>query len=148
MNDKALVDVIATLARLTDQALPEDAAEDSFDLTDVLLDKPGEFMRSPVIMHSINGTFAIRMDQWKLIAGSGSGGRGQPKSKPFDKPYQLYDLDKDPSETTNLIEENAKIAEVLERYLTITRRIGLSRAPSEHIASKKMAKSATDRFGE
>ena len=74
---------------------------------------------APVIMHSGNGTFAIRKGKWKLIAGSGSGGRGAPRSKPFDRPYQLYDLESDPSETTSLIEERADVARTMEQLLLL-----------------------------
>lgn len=122
----SLVDVFATLASITGQELPDDAAEDSFSLMPVLAHAPLN-KRAPVILHSANGTFAIRDGRWKLIAGSGSGGRGQPKSQPFDKPYQLYDMVKDPSETTNLIEQHPDIAAELEAKLKQIRESGRSR---------------------
>jgi len=123
----SLVDVFATLAELTDQPLPDAAAEDSFGFLSRLRGEVTDTSRGPVIMHSANGTFAIRVGQYKLIAGSGSGGRTQPRSKPFDKPYQLYDLSKDPSETTNLIEDEPAIAARLEAMLTELRESGRSR---------------------
>ena len=45
-----------------------------------------DFERSPLIMHSATGMFAIRKGSWKLIAGNGSGGRGEPKGRPFAEP--------------------------------------------------------------
>lgn len=123
----SLVDLFATMADLTEQPLPDDAAEDSFSMLSILQGEAEDKSRAPVIMHSANGTFAIRMGQYKLIAGSGSGGRGQPKSQPFDTPYQLYDLQKDPSETTNLIDKQPEIAAKLEAKLTEIRESGRSR---------------------
>ncbi len=123
----SLVDVFATLAEMTGRPVADDAGEDSFSLLPVLHGETERFERAPVIMHSINGTFAIREGRWKLIAGSGSGGRGQPKSRPFDRPYQLYDLADDPSETTNLIEAEPDTAAWLEAKLTAMREAGRSR---------------------
>ena len=40
-----------------------------------------------------------------MIFASGSGGRQQPVGKPFQKPFQLYDVEKDPIEAENLIEK-------------------------------------------
>lgn len=116
----SLVDLFATLATVTGRdTLPVDAAEDSRSILPLLAGNPEDYSRSPVIMHSANGTFAIRKGKWKLIAGSGSGGRGEPRSKPFDKPYQLYDLEADPSETTNLIEAHPSVAQSLDQMLML-----------------------------
>ena len=35
--------------------------------------------------------------------GSGSGGREKPKGKPFEKPFQLFNVADDPNESNNLI---------------------------------------------
>lgn len=123
----SLVDVFATLAAIVGEPLPDDAAEDSHGFEMMLFKYPDEYAPPAKIMHSVNGTFAIRFAQWKLVAGKGSGGRGWPKSKPFDKPYQLYDLATDPSETTNLIEKNPEIAAALEAELIKIRESGRSR---------------------
>ena len=115
-----LTDLLATGAELVGAPLPIDAAEDSFSLLPLLLGKERETPRAAVVHHSGNGTFAVRQGRWKLIFGSGSGGRGQPPSKPFDGGVQLYDMHADPGETTNLAEKQpARVAELtalLERY--------------------------------
>lgn len=111
-----LTDVIATCAEVTAQTLPADSAEDSCSLVPTF--SGSEFRRSaPVIHHSAAGMFAIRDGRWKLIAGNGSGGRAQPKGTPFEKPFQLYDLQSDPGETRNLIEDQSEVAERLVALL-------------------------------
>ena len=51
----------------------KDVGEDSWD---VMPSWTGSdtFERPPVVMHSINGVFAIRSGKWKLIESLGSGG--------------------------------------------------------------------------
>ena len=58
--------------------------------------------------------FAIREGDWKLILGNGSGGRQQPKGKPFAKPYILSNIRADQAETKNHSETESKIASRLE----------------------------------
>ena len=111
-----LTDWFATFSEMLDRPLSNNEAEDSFSLLP-LLTGPQSWNRAPVINHSITGMFAIRDGRWKLIAGNGSGGRQSPRGKPFEGPYQLYDLQSDPSETKNLIEANPEIATRLEKAL-------------------------------
>jgi arylsulfatase A len=112
----SLVDIYATCADIIGQKTPADA-EDSFSFKKLLEGNAASFSRPPVITHAIGGTFAIHSKNWKLIAGSGSGGRTLPKSKPFDKPYQLFDLSKDIVEENNLIENNPEKAKEMEKAL-------------------------------
>ena len=112
-------DIFATLAEAVGgPPLPEGVAEDSFSFLTAARGKPSGKARPGVINHSAAGVFAIRSGPWKLVAGSGSGGRQQPKGKPFQKPYHLYNLDEDPGETRNLIKSNPEIAARLEAELT------------------------------
>ena len=76
---------------------------------------------------SAGGVFAIRAGKWKLIAGNGSGGREQPRGKPFARPYQLYDLSTDLAEKHNVIEAHAEVAKRLENQLEKIRTAGRSR---------------------
>ncbi|MDP0490987.1 MAG: arylsulfatase [Verrucomicrobiota bacterium JB023] len=105
-------DIFATIADLLDLPLPEQA-EDSYSFLKELSGKEGD-KRPAVINHSINGTFAIRDGDWKLILANGSGGRQNPRGEPFGKPYQLYHLGDDPSESKNLIEEKPDLAARME----------------------------------
>jgi arylsulfatase A len=100
-----LTDLFATIAEITNTDIPAGAAEDSYSFMPLLSGTTSSVSRPPIIHHSINGMFSIRDGNWKLVLGNGSGGRQQPKGKPFEKPYFLFDLKKDPSETTNLVDD-------------------------------------------
>ena len=90
-------------------------AEDSFSFFSSL--SGGEVKaRPPVIHHSINGTFAIRKGDWKLIASSGSGGREKPQANPWDG-WQLYNLKDDASETKNIYSSQTEKASELKKEL-------------------------------
>lgn len=112
-----LTDLMATCAEISGAPMPQGAGEDSYSILPMALGDPDAKRGAFVVNHSINGTFAIRDGKWKLILSSGSGGRGKPKSKPGDRPYQLYDIHADPAETTNLIEQHPEIAARLERAM-------------------------------
>jgi arylsulfatase A len=122
-----LTDVFATLADLVGEALPDDAAEDSFSLLPLLRGGEETFDRAPVIHHSVSGMFAIRDGRWKLVAGNGSGGREEPTGEPFGRPYRLYDLEADPSETHDVHDAHPDVARRLDDALEQLRRRGRSR---------------------
>ena len=122
-----LTDVFATVAEIAGTETPKSAAEDSFSILPLLRGEGWTSPRAPVIHHSSGGMFAIRDGQWKLVLGNGSGGREQPKGKPFEKPYQLFDLSSDLSERTNVIDDHADVAAGLERTLEQIRWSGTSR---------------------
>jgi arylsulfatase A len=96
-----LTDLYATCAEVVDAALSRNMAEDSLSLVP-LLRGTATVRGAPVVHHSVNGTFAIRDGRWKLVLGNGSGGREKPKGKPFQKPYQLFDLSTDLGETRDV----------------------------------------------
>ena len=118
-----LTDIEASLAGLLGVQLPRDAAEDSFDQSPVWLGTADAAPRTAIVNHSNGGMFSIRQNNWKLILGLGSGGFTAPaivEPEPGGPQGQLYDLDADPAETTNLYLENpdkvAELAALLERY--------------------------------
>ena len=120
-------DLFATVAEIVGADLPREAAEDSFSLLPLLRGEPERFERAPVILHSVDGMFAVREGRWKLVAGNGSGGREKPKGEPFGRPYQLYDLEADPSETRDRLGEEDAVAARLEKTLEELRSQGRSR---------------------
>jgi len=114
----SLVDLMATFADAAGAAVPAGAAEDSTSLLPLLRDPAAtSWERPPVVMHSANGTFAVRDGRWKLILGSGSGGRGLPKGPKERPPFQLYDMEADLGERVNLAATQPGVAARLRRQL-------------------------------
>jgi len=113
-----LTDLMRSIATILGHELPENAAEDSFDILPLLLgEKRSQPIRDHLIHHSLHGTFSIRQGPWKLILGRGSGGFSgytPPKDAP---PGQLYHLDEDPSESKNLYRERPEVVERLRSQL-------------------------------
>ena len=96
-----LNDLMATCAELSGATIPENAGEDSVSFAAALEGNPIESTRQGVIHHSIDGNFSYRQGQWKLLLSTGSGGWSKGKT-PDGVVGQLYDMDTDPGETTNL----------------------------------------------
>jgi len=136
----SLTDVMATCAAVAGATLPDDAAEDSFDMLPVLLGTQGEEAVRPFLLQQAFGRqLAIRRGAWKYLDHRGSGGNNYQKSaklKPYalpdsapDAPAQLYDLAVDPGETRNLYHEHPEIVQELKAKLEELRTAGRS-APS------------------
>ena len=114
-------DIMATLASVIGYKLPDDAARDSFDMLPAMLGKK-EVIRPHLLTQSFRGEFQIRAGNWKFLDHQGSGGNGYEKGdlkkyaleeKEPEAPGQLYDLARDPGETTNLyFKEEAKRKEM------------------------------------
>jgi arylsulfatase A len=96
------IDLMATIADLLGIDLPDGAGPDSYSMLPVWLNPKETFDRpEPIILHSINGMFAIREGQWKFIDGKGSGGwSGDPH--PDAWAGQMYNLAADSMEGANL----------------------------------------------
>ena len=82
-----LTDIMATLAEITDFSLPDNSGEDSFSVFPLMLGQDWSVPRAPVIHHSSRGMFSLRDGKWKMVFGSGSGGRQKPVGKPFEVPF-------------------------------------------------------------
>jgi arylsulfatase A-like enzyme len=116
-----LVDLLATVAELTGQSLPKTAAgaEDSFSFLPALLGKTGGgTSRSALVLHSVDGTFAVRKGPWKWIEGVPAKKQGQPG---FRGAEELYDLAADPGETRNVIQAHTEVTKELRTYLATLR---------------------------
>ena len=108
-------DLLATCAELVGKELPANAGEDSESILPIFKGKPVEFSRKGIVNHSVSGHFAYRQGKWKLLLAKGSGGWTLPNEKEMSKVSdalkgQLYDLEQDPAETTNLYEKNLEVA--------------------------------------
>ena len=120
-----LTDFFATCAEVVNLPLGDDRAEDSFSFLPLILGEQSE-LRAPVIHHSAAGMFAIRSGKWKLVAGNGSGGRQQPKGKPFAQPFQLFDLEADLGEVRDVAKQHPEIVAKLTARLQQIRDNGRS----------------------
>ncbi|MFC1764376.1 arylsulfatase [Planctomycetota bacterium] len=129
-----LTDLMATGAELAEVTLPDAAGEDSVSFVPALKGKPIVADRVGVIHHSINGYFAYRQGKWKLLLARASGGWSLPNEKqmPKDSPIaQLYDMQTDPGETTNLYEARPEVAQRLLTQLESDIRRGCSTGGSD-----------------
>jgi arylsulfatase A len=123
-----LTDFMATCAAIVGAELSGNEAEDSFSLLPLMQGKSRRTPRAPVIHHSAGGMFAIRDGRWKLVLGNGSGGREKPRGVPFGKPYHLYDLSRDASERSNLVDEHKEVVDDLVGKFEKIRESGRSNA--------------------
>ena len=125
------VDWYATCRALSGVPAASMGGEDSMDLSPLL---DGAVMLKPfrdaTIHHSLDGMFAIRSGPWKLIEGRGSGGFTNPKRQDPEpgKPVgQLYNLEVDPAEKTNVYADHpdvvAKLQSDLNRIRTAERSV-------------------------
>ncbi|BCX47587.1 arylsulfatase [Haloferula helveola] len=141
-----LTDIMATCASIIGYQLPNDAAEDSFDLLPLLKDPDLKDPIRPFTIHQTNRLeLAIRSGKWKYLDHRGSGGndyRKKPQLTPYilpekapDAPGQLYDMEKDPGETENLYlkhpEKVRELKEALERLKSSGRSAPLRSSPDE-----------------
>lgn len=138
------VDLLATMAALTEQSLAEDEGPDSFNILPALTGSPQRQIRDHLILSPAKkNNLSIRKGKWMYISAQGSGGfrgklgtdyeRGGPgallltqhrnsdiengRYKTDAPPAQLYDLNADLSQTTNLYNQHPKIARELKALL-------------------------------
>ena len=82
---------------------------------------PERSIRTHIVHHSSNGSFAIRKGNWKLIlakgAGSGYYAWYDPKGEENEYDGQLYNLKDDPGERHNLYGERPELVEELKELL-------------------------------
>ena len=75
-----LTDLMSTFAEIVNFDLGDHEGEDSYSLLPILEDVNREGpLREATVHHSINGSFAIRKENWKLIMCPGSGGWSFPR---------------------------------------------------------------------
>ncbi|CAM4153658.1 sulfatase family protein [Zobellia nedashkovskayae] len=113
--------LMATVAQIAGVALDDSTGVDSYSILPILKNRKTKTDYKLVVHHSINGKFSIRNKKWKLELTPGSGGWSNPKdNKAIEKglpAIQLYNMRKDPSETTNVSAKHPKLVENLTTEL-------------------------------
>jgi len=135
----SLTDVMATCAKIVDAKLPNDAAEDSYNMLDVLLGTQGDKpVRKYMLQQTPTLALSIREANWKYLDHKGSGGNRYERTGEWGmKQYalkdtdpdalgQLYDLETDPGETNNLYSKHPDIVKRLKKQLEIYKKSGRS----------------------
>jgi arylsulfatase A-like enzyme len=120
------VDLIASLAALTDQRLENSEAPDSFDVLSALLGKSRQG-REHIVEHA--GGLALRVGGWKYLEPRQGPKRSATTNTELsnDSEPQLYDLSQDPGETQNLASQYPKRVKSMEALLQKIRQDGRSR---------------------
>jgi arylsulfatase A len=138
----SLTDAMATCAAVAGAELPDNAAEDSCNFLPVLLGTQGDKpVRRYLLQQTISLKLSIRRGPWKYLDHKGSGGNNYQRN-PMLKPYalpeeaptapgQLYHLQTDPGETTNLYLKHPEIVKELKAKLNEFKAAGRSR-PTRH----------------
>jgi len=124
-----LTDVMATVAGMLGIALPNDAAEDSYDVSSAVFGRPRKApIREATVHYSMDGQFAIRRGDWVYLdSRDGGGGRAEPEWMrkrlgvvAHQEPAELFNLRADPAQTRNLYsQEPSRVRElkaILEKY--------------------------------
>jgi arylsulfatase A-like enzyme len=110
-----LNDIFATCAELLGAKPPANSCEDSVSFLPAFQNKPIPSTRKGIVHHSMSGFFSYRLGDWKLLLARDGGAQSERKlsSKSKLPEAQLYDLSKDPGETTNLFAANPEKAKEL-----------------------------------
>ncbi len=131
----ALPDVLATVAAVLQAPLPTGTAEDSINVLRAFIEPtPGPPVRDHVILQAADGTYAIRVGDWRLIERVGAPTFvPRPSTKTGKKPHEgpkhdeLFNLKDDPAETRDLSATHADQVAKMKRLLTAARDRGFTR---------------------
>ncbi|MCB1121511.1 MAG: arylsulfatase, partial [Verrucomicrobiae bacterium] len=129
----SLVDFMATTAAVVEQTLPDNAAEDSYNILPTLhgqnYKRP---LREATVYHGSNGVLAIRQGDWVLIDGKTGMVSNEPEwfreergVQEHSQPRELFNLANDPQELENQYSRQPAIADrmkkLLDRYVSTGR---------------------------
>ncbi len=122
------IDILPTIAALTETPLPEDKKVDGLDVSDLWKGTTEESPRTEFIHYTSNGHLeGLRQGNWKLLIKKPRPRRNQNAPNNEAKPPQilLFDLSEDIGEQTNLAEQHPEIVarlqtrmEALDREIT------------------------------
>ncbi|MBK1879000.1 sulfatase family protein [Pelagicoccus mobilis] len=114
-------DFFATMADVIGREPSSDEGPDSISFLPVLKGRT-QGDRESLVLESARGLFSVRDGKWKYINGKGSGGFSdgyfkQQKLSNKGPKHQLYNLEEDPGETTNLAAKHPDVVKRLDREL-------------------------------
>ncbi len=121
----SLVDFMATAAAIVGDTLPNDAAEDSYNILPALLgEELGKPIRKATVYHGSNGVLALRQGNWVLIDAN----TGMVSNEPdwfreergvfaHNEDLELFNLKKDPQQRINALKDNPKVAARMSKLL-------------------------------
>ncbi len=121
-----LTDMFATCAQIIGEELPAAGAEDSISFLPALLGKPHDDGRTTLVSHSNFGEFAYRAGPWKLVYRLSEPNLERSRGKPTV--VELYDLDSDIGERSDLSKEHPDVVQRLASDLKTLVDRGTSRA--------------------
>ncbi|MEM9645524.1 MAG: sulfatase-like hydrolase/transferase [Planctomycetota bacterium] len=115
------IDLAASLAAMADVELPENACLDSMDLSAALTGAQDARGRESLVQQDNGqaGNFGYRKGNWKLQRHAKKQSRNvELRLVPTPVPeFQLFDLNSDPGETINVIDQNPEIASQMKQEL-------------------------------
>jgi arylsulfatase A-like enzyme len=149
------IDILPTIAKLVGAALP-DRKIDGIEFVDLLKGDDTKANRQEFLYYyRKNSLEAVRKNNWKLVFahpgrtydGSLPGKNGQPGSAPEDRffPKALYNLERDPGEKYDVLEQNPEVVAELEKIAEAAReelgdelqnRVGKNQRPVGRIEGK------------
>ena len=122
----AHVDLLATVASIVEQVLPDDAGPDSVNqLSSLLSEKPERPARESLVLHGGGGGLTIRLGSWKLIPHTGQPGAAA-RRPALCRPSATAGRGA-LAESRNLAADHPDRVEALARLLRRTREAGRSR---------------------
>ncbi|QDT92399.1 sulfatase family protein [Gimesia algae] len=127
------IDLAASLAALTDQKLSQESCLDSFNILGALLGDVGSKGRPDLVQQNNgnNGTYALRVGKWKLQRYDKKIARNVVVEQQLENSsvpqFQLFNLDDDPAEKTDVAAEHPAVTTRLKHRLAEIIRQGQSR---------------------
>ncbi|MCB9885208.1 MAG: sulfatase-like hydrolase/transferase [Planctomycetes bacterium] len=126
------VDLFATIAAVVGAAVPDGAAEDSFDQLPLWRGE-SDHVREFLVHNTYKTKYGLRQGDW-LYLDAPDGGHREPPAwfraqegyGPSDQPVALYDLRADPGQRHNLAAEHPEVCTELAALLTKLRQQGHS----------------------
>jgi len=105
-------DLIATFAELLDKSVPTSAV-DSFSLYPQLMGESKTSQRESMAMRTSNAISSLRQGKWKLVEHDSQ----NPTGRKSENSNQLFNLDNDPCEESNVYDEYPEVVEQLKKEL-------------------------------